>query len=152
MARRIAVPEEVTARRLLERVDYQDAFTIDVDQERTAEQWVRLALKGAPPGLPALVRAVQQALGLRLHQPSPEHPLGWTVQHSDAEVFILGADGPAGTARIVAESPPGRLVVTTQLQLDHARGRLGWLVVAPLHRLVARQLLATARREGSREG
>ena len=150
MSQQIAVPESVIALRLLGRVDYQDAFATEVTEERRPEEWMRLALAGSPGSLKALVRRIQMTLGFDLQRPSLEHPLGWSVLRSDSDVCIFGAEGPVGSARLIATTPPGQVVFATQLQFDGARGWLIWPVVAPLHRTVAGLLLRAANREAAR--
>ena len=150
MSYRVDIPVRVGTLGLLERTDYEDAFGIGVTEDRAPEEWLRLSLEGAPRVLIRLVREVQGLLGLRLHRASVEHPLGWTVLHSDRDMCILGAEGPVGIARIIGITSPGRVVFATQLQFEGARGRWGWVVVAPLHRLVARLLLHLGKHEGSR--
>jgi hypothetical protein len=46
----VAVPSAARVLSTLSRIDYADAFLVDVGatQERTAEQWARAVLEGAP--------------------------------------------------------------------------------------------------------
>ncbi len=141
MADRVSVPAEVVALKLLDRVDYGDAFTIGNAGQQPPEFWVRHALGGVSPALIGLVRRVQQGLGLRLAAESHEHPLGWDILHSGPEAFILGAEGRLGSARIISTTPPNKVVVTTLLRFDSAASRAAWILVAPLHRAVAHYLL-----------
>jgi len=145
VAQQIPVPAEVAALKLLDRIDYEDAFTTSVPAKRSPEDWARLALDGAPTALLGAVRCVQQSLGLHLAPTAEDHPLGWTILRSDSGMFVLGADGNAGSARIVCITPADRIVLTTQLRFDPARARLFWVLVAPAHRAVARYLLERAK-------
>jgi hypothetical protein len=141
MAQQVPVPPATARLRLLERVDYEDAFVAQVDADLPPETWLRRALEQAPPLLLVLVRLVQRCLGLQLVAADTEHPLGWTVIRSDADAVVLGADGARGRARIVTSTPAGSVLVVTQAQFDSRRSRTLWRVAAPLHRRVARHLI-----------
>jgi hypothetical protein len=60
MAQRVSVPADVAALKVLERVDYHDAFAAETCEHRSAEQWARLCFEVDPPAvllIPALVLA-----------------------------------------------------------------------------------------------
>jgi hypothetical protein len=142
MSQRVSMPARVAALKLLDRVDYQDAFSLETTVVRTPEEWTRLVLDSAPNVLRSFVRYAHLALGLRLGpRGSPDHLWGWTVLQSGPEAFVLGADGGLGTPRIVVLTPPGGLVFATILRFSGFRARLVWAGVAPIHRAVARSLL-----------
>jgi hypothetical protein len=130
---------------LLDRVDYADTFEVQAPEDtRSPSQWTRFLLDTAPPALLTFARTVQQLLGFHLSKVDSEHPLGWTILHDDQRVFVLAAEGPAGSARLVGSTPDGRLRVTTMLRLDSGRSRAAWPMIAPIHRAVARYLLDRA--------
>lgn len=143
MSEQIAVPARARELAGLARVDYADAFTAPTTARRTPEAWVRSVTDSAPT-LMGLVRHIQDhALGLRLAPAgSPRHVIGWDILHSEADECVLGVDGGIGTARIVGLTSPGQIVVATLLRYEHVRARPIWAVVAPVHRAVARYLLA----------
>jgi hypothetical protein len=140
-ARRAPVPTDVAALELLERVDYADAFEIRAPDTRSPGEWTRFLLDTAPPTLLAFARAVQKLLGFRLTGVDSQHPLGWTILREDRQVFVLAAEGPAGSARLVGSTRNDQLCVTTMLRIDSKRSRAAWSIVAPIHRAVARYLL-----------
>jgi hypothetical protein len=142
MSQKIPVPAHVAALRLLDRVDYQDAFSLETPVVRTPEEWTRLVLDRAPNVLRSFVRYAHLALGLRLApRGSPDHLWGWAVLQSGPDAFVLGAGGGLGTPRIVVLTPPGGVVFATILRFSGLRARVVWAGVAPIHRAVARYLL-----------
>ena len=159
----VQVPVPSRARELagLERVDYADAFAVDVPVRQSPEEWIRLSA-AASPALFSAVRLAHHALGLPLAPPgSPDHLIGWNILRSDTEEAVLGNDGVFGTPRIVGLTPPGQVVVATLIQLNGFRGRTLWAAGAPVHRAVARYILdkipmlapqPEARKHGKRGG
>jgi hypothetical protein len=143
MVERVPFPQSVAALRVLERVGYRDAFAVTTTETRSAEEWMRRALASAPRGLLSAVRAVQTILGLELATASPERPLGWEILRSDPDIFVLGADGPGGSARLVGVVADNRLVFTTQADFGR-RSRLIWAFAQFPHRAVARHLMGRA--------
>jgi hypothetical protein len=153
MSHRISVPPEVEAFRLLGRVDYQDAFTVQTPVTREPEEWARLTLEqDAPKFLRRMIRTIHQAIGLQLAPAdSAEHIGGWEVSDSTRDHAVLAVDGRIMTPRIIVTTAQGHVVATTQLRFDQPSARVMWAVVAPLHRAVARFLLsntAKAERDG----
>ena len=133
-----------------ERPDYADAFEIRVPEPdgRTAEQWVRCGLEGAPWAIRVLVRVVHSVvLGFRLGpHPSPDHVLGWPIVASEPAVVRLEASSSLLRAVIV-----GRRVglhttrLTTFLFYERpVPARVIWAIIGPVHRRVAPYLLARA--------
>src|SRR4051794_33540632 len=80
VVRQIAVPPRARALSTLARIDYEDAFLVDVAGDRTPEAWARAIFDDAPLGLRVTLWSAWLALGLR-HGPlrSDHHILGWTV-------------------------------------------------------------------------
>jgi hypothetical protein len=125
----------------LERVDYADAFALDVAVRHTPEEWIRLSA-AASPTLFSAVRLAHHALGLPLAPPdSPDHLIGWNIVRSDPEEAVLGSDGVFGTPRIVGFTAPDQVVLATLIRLNGLRGRALWAAGAPVHRAVARYVL-----------
>ncbi|MGH3517461.1 MAG: DUF2867 domain-containing protein [Haloechinothrix sp.] len=137
------VPIPPRARELagLRRVDYADAFAIDVEAQHSPAEWIRVAAAASPAVFTA-VRLAHQALGLHLEPTgAPDHPIGWDVLHDEAEEAVLGNHGVLGVPRIVGLTPPGQIVVATLIQFNGLAGRALWLAFAPGHRAVARHAL-----------
>jgi len=133
-----------------DRPDYADAFEIRVPEPdgRTAEQWVRRGLEGAPPALRLLIRVVHRVvLGFRLGpHPSPDHVLGWRIGTSEPDVVRLEAASWLVRAVIVGRRvDPHTTRLTTFLFYERPiAARVVWTVVGPVHRRVAPYLLARA--------
>jgi hypothetical protein len=159
----VQVPVPSRARELarLERVDYADAFAVDVAVRHTPEEWIRISTEASPAPFRA-VRLAHHALGLPLAPPdSPDHLIDWNILCSDTEEAVLGNDGVFGTPRIVGLTPPGQVVVATLIQLNGLRGGALWAAGAPVHRAVAGYILnksptlaphARARKHGRQGG
>ncbi len=130
--------------------DYADAFEIRVPEpdERSPEQWVRSGLEDAPRAVRRIVLVAQRhLLLLRLYAPaSPENVLGWRIRTSTAAVVELEASSPLLQALLVARKvDPTCVVFTTMLRYTRPLPAWAvWAVVAPVHRRVARHLLARA--------
>jgi hypothetical protein len=75
-ARQVAVPVVARARCTLRRVDYEDAFAVELGSAhvRTAEQWARAFLEDAPLAMRDGLRRGWLALGLKLDAAPPEDP------------------------------------------------------------------------------
>jgi hypothetical protein len=146
MSQKIPVPTHVEEMNLLDRVDYQDAFSVQTETRHTPEEWGRLALvQHAPPALRRIIRAVHHAIGLRLAPSgSGDHVAGWEILQNEPEYVVLGVEGRVLTPRIIVSTPPGSFVVSTLIRFDHVSARAAWTFVAPIHRAVARFLLDNA--------
>ena len=127
--------------------DYVDTFEVPLldGDMRTAEQAFRDGL-GRKPGVGARVVLWihRHILRFRLGPfTSPEHVIGWTVVRSDPDEFVLAADGPLMRGRLTLRREDGsRAVLATRLQYRHQiAARAVWLVIGPLHRIVAPQLM-----------
>lgn len=132
------------------RWDYADAFEVRVSERdrRTAEQWVRYAFEQAPWAVRWTARIAQRDL-LRMQlgpDPDPHHVVGWQVRTSLPDVVHLEAQSPLLRGAIVARrTEPTRVVASTYLSYRRPQAaRAVWAVVAPVHRKVARYLLARA--------
>lgn len=142
MAEQISVPERVSALKLLDRVDYEDAFSVETCAIRTPEEWALLLCDSASPFMRNFIRYAHRTLGLRLApRGSPDRVLGWTVLQNGPDAFVLGTEGGIGVPRIVVLTSTGRVEFATILRLRGVGARIVWAAVAPLHRAVARHLL-----------
>ncbi|MHC1558705.1 hypothetical protein ACR9E3_07100 [Actinomycetospora sp. C-140] len=146
MARRVAIPQRVTAMGLLDRVDYGDAFAVDVAPEVLArfapEELAELAMGRAPRVLRSLVRiAHRRVLGLRLAPASDPAPLGWHRVSAGPHEAVYGVAGGLITPRLVVIAEPGRVLVVFLLRREHPWAAPVLVVVTPIHRMIARYLL-----------
>jgi hypothetical protein len=144
----IPVPVDVRDLRLLDRFDYADAFAVDAMSTRTPERWMRDFLQDAPrwfqvPWKAGLGTAV---LGLPLRLTSTANDvLGWTILLNTPRVIVVGLSSPRGVeARLIATTPPGRVVITTLAQFDTAYARTLWPPIRRLHRYFVPYLLTRA--------
>ena len=151
------VPLPPEARRLstLSRVDYEDAFTVDVAGERTAEQWTRAVFDDAPLHVRARLVSGWTGLGLNLGGPgSKNRVLGWKVKHNSPDVMLLAAESVLGVqGQLLFRAEPGGLLFATLIQLNNPAARALWARITPTHQRVVRSLLEhAARREADRIG
>jgi hypothetical protein len=146
MVSRIPVPAEALALGLLDRVDYGDAFEAHAADRHFPRDWVERIVAGGSPPLLGFVRLVHRRVGrMRLaERGEPDHPLGWTVLDQTEQHAILGADGGILTPRLVIATEGDLVRVVTLLRYDSPTARLLWWMLAPVHRAVARHLLAQA--------
>lgn len=147
----IEVPPAVGEMALFERVDYQDAFAIDNDLRQSPEQWMRAFLDGAPlwfklPWAGIATVALGAQLG-PIRPGTPGYVVGWKVLDDGPEAFVIGLESRGGLhVRLVASTPPGRAIITTQIRLDTAYVRRLWPVVRRGHRFFIPYLLDRAAR------
>jgi hypothetical protein len=138
----VSVPQRARELAGLDRVDYADCFAVGVSSIRPPEEWIRLAVD-AMPKLFLAVRAAHRTLGLPLaHANSADHVIGWDILRSEADNTVLGNAGVLGVGRIIGITSPDTVQLATLLTLNGWRGRALWAVAAPVHRVVARYVLA----------
>jgi hypothetical protein len=126
-------------------IDYEDAFLVDAGraQDRTAEQWAREILEGAPVSTRHALSRGWAGLGLRLGPAqSDRHVLGWEIRHSDPDVVLLGASGRLGlSGELIFQRSPRSLLYATVVQLDNRIARGLWAGIESRHRRVVQNLL-----------
>jgi hypothetical protein len=144
-ARRVAVAEEIDP---LGRSDYASAFAVlrQAADERSAEQWARAALEGAPAALRNFVIVGwRYGLGFRLGpRASGAHVLGWKIASSTPDVIVLDVKSPLVTAEKVVRVDATRVVMTTFVRYERAAGRALWSAVTPVHHRTEPYLLGRA--------
>jgi hypothetical protein len=154
--RRVAVPERVLEAKLLDRVDYADAFWTGLE-EGDLEQLTAFsrAVFGVPPGwVRALFRlrnVIVLPFGLRTSVgPAPEWSGGapklgdrvglFSVAGLGADEIVLGEDDRHLDFRVsvLRHEEGGRqgVVVTTVVRFRNLLGRAYFVFVKPFHRLV----------------
>jgi hypothetical protein len=92
-------------------------------------------------------------LGFRLApHPSPDHPIGWSIAHSDRDEVALTASGPLMRGELTLRREDGqRATLTTRVHYHRKlAARTVWAVVGPLHRTIAPRLVQRAARDNSR--
>jgi hypothetical protein len=142
----IAVPRGARARCMLARIDYEDAFLVDTGpaRNRTAEQWARAILEGAPIAVRSALVSGWSASGLRLGSlSSEEFVLGWEVRRSTPDRVLLAARSRFGLpAELLVERRTRRLLFATFVQHENPVARALWAGVEPVHGPVVRHVLA----------
>jgi hypothetical protein len=143
--REISLPPTARAHSTLAHVDYEDAFLLDTgpDQGRTAEQWARAMLEGAPASFRRSAPRAWHALGLRHGSTSSdEFVLGWPVRRSTPDVALLGARSRVGMpAELLFERRGDTLLFATLVQHDNPVARAVWAVIGRPHRRIVHDLL-----------
>jgi hypothetical protein len=146
--RQIAVAPEVLALSTLSRVDYADAFVVDVcaAQERTAEQWARAVLEDAPASVRRTLRSGWDAIGLKLGAAGVEgFVLGWEIRRSTPDHVLLSAGSRIGMpGELLVKRQPDTLLFSTFVQHDHRLARTVWAGVEPAHVPIVRRVLEQA--------
>lgn len=148
--RQIPVPAAARARSTLPAIDYADAFLVETGATdgRTAKEWARAILEGAPAALRRSLRSGWRALGLR-HGPTgrPGYVLGWKVRRRTPDLVLLGATSRTGMpAELLFEREPERILFCTFVRHENAAARAVWARVELGHPAVVRYLLAGAGR------
>lgn len=150
----ISVPVAVGDLHLLDRVDYQDAFSVDTLVAQSPEQWIRAFVEDAPRWFQLPWVSVGKALlGARFGPffSSPGYVVGWKILYDRPDAFAIGVDSSGGlSARLVALTPPGQAVVATQIRLSTPYARVLWPVIRRGHRFFAPYLLGRAAANGKR--
>jgi hypothetical protein len=134
--------------RLLDRVDYEDAFSVGTPLEQCPEQWMRTFLEDAPRWfqLP-WVGVGKVVLGARFGPllRDRDHVVGWKILYNRPDAFAVGIDSSGGlAARLVALTSPGQAIIATQIRLDTRYTRTLWLAIRRGHRFFVPYLLARA--------
>ena len=147
-ARQVAVPAVARARCTLRRVDYEDAFAVELGSAyvRTAEQWARAILEDAPLAMRNGLRRGWLALGLKLDAVPPERSvLGWEVRCSTRDSVLLGADSRIGMpAELLVTRQKRAVRIATFLEHRNAAARALWVTVEPAHRRIVPSVLVRA--------
>jgi hypothetical protein len=143
--RQTVLPAGTRKHSTLDRIDYEDAFLIDIGlaQDRSAEQWAREILEAAPVSTRRALTRGWSGLGLRLGPAqSDQHVLGWEIRHSDPDVVLLGARGRLGlSGELIFQRSPRSLLYATVVQLENRVARGLWAAIESRHRRVVQDLL-----------
>jgi hypothetical protein len=152
--RQVAVPAAARALSMLARVNYEDAFLVEIGSvpERTAEQWARAILEDAPLIMRRGLRWGWSALGLRLGPTrSDGFVLGWEVRRSAPDFALLGASSRLGlSAELLVKHQQQKLLFDTFVQHENRIARAVWVGVEPVHRPTVRYVLEQASRRERR--
>jgi hypothetical protein len=141
----VRVPDAVANLRLLDRVDYHDAYVVHVESPRQPDVLLRDFLEGAPPWfvLPWAHVLGHGLLGKPVDlSPRPDRVVGWDVVADSPGAFAVALDTPRGlAARIIAVTAPGQEVIATQIKLSSKFARSLFPAIRRGHRFFAPFLL-----------
>jgi hypothetical protein len=150
LVRQIVVPPGARALSTLARIDYQDAFLVNIDPVayQTAEQWARAILEDAPFDVRVALISGWSALGLKLDRSrSGRSVLGWHVRKSTPDFVLLGADSRIGMpGELLVKREPEALLFATFVQHDNLIARGVWAAVEATHVRTVRDVLEEASR------
>ncbi len=146
--RQVAVAPAARALSTLSRIDYEDAFLVDVGavRKRTAEQWARELLENAPADIRGTLQSGWSAIGLKLRAGESERfVLGLEIRRNTPESVLLGADSRIGMlGELLFKREKHALLYATFIQQDGDRARAVWARVEPVHVPLVRNLLGQA--------
>lgn len=119
---------------------------ITAGDPRDAEALARAAWEGAPAVLRWIfVIGWRLGLGLRLGPlHSPDHVLGWKILRREPDGVTVEAASGLLSAYNSFERREECLVWSTFVNYRSGAGRMGWLAITPLHRLLVRIALGRA--------
>jgi hypothetical protein len=148
VVRQITPPPGTRSASTLGRVDYEDAFVVDVCEPSalSAEQWMRMILEGASAAVRIQLLSGWSALGLRVGLPSADRSvLGWQIRAADSDFILLGAESWVGMpGELFLRREADRLLFATFVRHDNAFVRALWARVVPTHVRMVQELLARA--------
>lgn len=148
--RQVAVPAEARALSSLSRIDYQDGFRVETPAapQRTAMDWVRATLEGAPAAVKAKLLLGWSAIGLKPAFPMSEPSvLGWEIRTSTPDFVLLGRTSVIGMpGELLFKREPDGLLFATFVQQDNRIARAVWAATEPQHVPIVRDLLGQAGR------
>ena len=153
MVRQIDPPQDIRDLSSLPRVDYADAFVVEMPDcpQWTAHRWATAVLEEAPAATRATLTAGWTALGLT-SAATADSMLGWEVRHRDPDVLLLGRDSIVGMpGELLFSRRAEGLVFATFIQHRSAATRALWKRVEPVHVRTVSTLLQRAARAAALE-
>jgi hypothetical protein len=144
--RQIEVPRAARALSTLEQIDYEDAFLVEAPAwaQRTAEEWARAILEGAPASVRGALVSGWSSIGLKLDRSGPS-VLGWPIRVNTPDVVLLGADSRIGMpGQLLFKRERRGLLFATFVQHGNHAARAVWAGVEPMHVPIVRRVLEHA--------
>ena len=143
--RQVPLPPAARALCSLPRIDYSDAFLVEVEhaQKLTAEEWARRIIENGPTRFRVSAPAAWFALGLKHGLPwSKENILGWPVRRSEPDFVLLGARSRTGMpAELLLKREANSVLLATFIEHRSPVMKRVWGLVGPPHRRIVPQLL-----------
>jgi hypothetical protein len=149
----IEPPQSVRSLSALPRVDYADAFVVEIaaSPDWTAERWARAVLAEAPAGMRARLSSGWAALGLK-SVTTDGSILGWEVRHADPDTVLLGRKSRIGMpGELLFVRRPEGLLFATLVHHATAATRPVWASVESVHVRTVATLLKRAGRAAAHE-
>jgi hypothetical protein len=146
-------PQGVRDLSALPRVDYADAFVVNVaaSPDWTAERWARAVLEEAPAEMRARLSAGWTALGLT-SVTTAGSILGWGVRHADQDTLLLGRESRIGMpGELLFVRRPEGLLFATFVHHHTVATRPMWASVERVHVRMVSTLLERAGRAAADE-
>lgn len=130
------------------RIDYADAFDVGIERplNRSAEEWMRMILEGAPIRTRIRLVSAWSAIGLKLRPLGSDGAiLGWDIRAADDDFVLLGAHSRIGMpGELLLRRQQGGLVFATFVRHDNAIARAVWAAIEASHVQTVRSLLERA--------
>ncbi|AEF40772.1 DUF2867 domain-containing protein [Hoyosella subflava] len=123
------------------RVDHSDAFAIERRRETPGdpETWAQAIFNDLPPVVTALMGLREHLVGIAgIERGTPD---AFAVLAQNDDEVLLGADAGHLDFRTSVRREPGRIVVTTAVELHNRRGRAYFALIKLIHPLVVRAML-----------
>lgn len=137
----------------LGRIDYEDAFLVDVERphSRSAEQWLRLVLEDAPASVRLRLLWGWSMIGLKVSlDRSDDSVLGWRIRAGDPEFVLVGAESRIGMpGELLLRREEHGLLFATFVRQDNLVARALWATVVSGHTRTVRAILEDACRRAA---
>ncbi|MGE2692996.1 hypothetical protein [Mycolicibacterium pulveris] len=134
----------------LPRIDYEDAFLVDVasPEARSAEQWLRVILEEAPQPVRLRLLSGWRSIGLKsASTSSDESVLGWQIRAGTADFVLVGRNSWIGMpGELLLRRTEHGLLFATFVRFAHPIARMLWAAVQPTHVRTVASLLEDAGR------
>jgi Protein of unknown function (DUF2867) len=143
----VPLPTTKLLARALPRVDWSDAFALRIPSGAAyhdPQEWADAIFHGPPAWIRVLFVVREAAVRVAGIEPGGRHVFG-IVEWSPDEVLLGTDQGHLGfRASVLVE--PGRVVLSTVVQLNNGRGRAYSALVRRIHPWVVRSMLGRAAR------
>jgi hypothetical protein len=154
--RQIAPDPDNQSPSTLGRIDYEDAFIVDVGppHARRAEQWMRAILEEASVRARTRLLLGWSAIGLKVSLTATgSSVLGWEIRAGNDDFVLLGAESRIGMpGELLLRRDEQTLLFASFVRFDNQAARALWALVQPGHVRTVRSLLAQTVRRAVDQG
>ena len=147
--RQVRVPPSARSLSTLARVDYADAFLVDVGSTRDedAEYWAREIMEGAPLTTRSQLLSGWSAIGLKVGTSSGRSILGWEVRRCAPDYILVGADSRIGMpGELLFKKECGAVLFATFVAQHNLAARAVWALTEPVHVRIVGDIMEHASR------